>query len=203
MDFQTGGISTPFPRIPNTALFNQFSSGSGILSNTAIPSSPGYSFDPSAMGFNFPFQKQGNNVPNPFQEIGSSNLQNNLASSIESLSSINQDLHWKLQKQRLSMLLAGDHNQRMNINPIEPSFEKPQPISFQNLEIPKADQSFGLKPAAGKEGGIGNGNLSTEWFFGNCYGTMNQGQATSGNNVDHESNSSWSGIQAWSDLSQY
>ncbi|KAE8650202.1 hypothetical protein Csa_010714 [Cucumis sativus] len=33
-----------------------------------------------------------------------------LASSIESLSSLNQDLHWKLQQQRLAMIL-GDHEQ--------------------------------------------------------------------------------------------
>ncbi|KAJ0534692.1 hypothetical protein HanIR_Chr09g0422551 [Helianthus annuus] len=31
---------------------------------------------------------------------------NNLASSIESLSSINQDLHWRLQQQRLAVLLV-------------------------------------------------------------------------------------------------
>ncbi|KAL8532392.1 hypothetical protein ACS0TY_008838 [Phlomoides rotata] len=213
MDFQLGGISAPFPRIPDASLFNKFSSGFGNLSNTssALPSSPCYTFDPSAKnsspvtGFNFPFSstiKQGNSIP-AFQEIGSSNLQNNLASSIESLSSINQDLHWKLQKQRLSMLLVGDNQKGMNnsLQSIEPNVEKPQPILFQNLEIPKADQSCGIKTAGGKDGGIGN--VATEWFFDNPYANMSQTPATSGNNVDENNNSSWSGIQAWNDLSHY
>ncbi|EPS72206.1 hypothetical protein M569_02556, partial [Genlisea aurea] len=67
-----------------------------------------------------------------------------LASSIESLSSLNQDLHWKLQQQRLSMFVSMDNEkQASNFAPfpsIEPPpsttiIQKPQPIMFHNLEI--------------------------------------------------------------------
>ncbi|KAI3462148.1 hypothetical protein Pfo_018811 [Paulownia fortunei] len=211
MDFQLGGIN--FPRLhssPNTGLFNQFSSF-GDISNTcgAISSSPCFSLDPSAgsssplMGFSFPFssslkQGEGNNTAG-FQEMASLNVHSNLASSIESLSSINQDLHWKLQKQRLAMLFVGDNQKENTTLPsIEPLVQKPQPILFQNLDISKPE-SCGIGTPR-KDGACGN--LSTEWFFDNSYATVTPIQATSGSNVN-ENTSNWSGIQAWSDLTQY
>ncbi|KAK4430406.1 Dof zinc finger protein DOF5.7 [Sesamum alatum] len=210
MDFQLGGAGINFPRLntsPNTGLYNHFSSF-GEISNTcgAISSTPCFNLDSSVMGFNtttFPNFKQGegNNSPAGFQELGSMNIHSSLASSIESLSSINQDLHWKLQQQRLSMLFVGDHTQKTNSTNHLPSLDhslvqKPQPVLFQNLEISKPQESCRIGTT--KEAG----NLSTEWFFDNSYASVAPTPATSSSNVN-ENASNWSGIQAWSDLSQY
>ncbi|KAK6154153.1 hypothetical protein DH2020_013792 [Rehmannia glutinosa] len=205
MDFQLN-----FP--PNTGLLNQFSHFDNS-SNTcgAITSNPSFTLDPSAgtssslMGLGFPF----------FQEMGSLNCHSSLTSSIESLSSINQDLHWKLQRQRLAMLFVGDNNNQKennNLTSIEQQTQipqKPQPILFQNLEIPKpSESSCGIINGSPRKYGGGNtpcgNNLSTEWFFDNSYATVNPTPATSGNNnLNENNNSNWSGIQAWSDLTQY
>ncbi|GFP97386.1 dof zinc finger protein dof5.7 [Phtheirospermum japonicum] len=175
MDFQLGGIN--FPKIPpNTGLFNQLSSLDNS-SNTccAISSNPCFNLlDPSAgtssssMGFKF-------------QEMGSLNFHNSLTSSIESLSSINQDLHWKLQRQRLAMLFAGDNNyyyQKENNYTLPPSSETHvQYQKLQNLDISKRPEiSCGKLDGDGGGGTCGNNiniSLSTEWFFDNSYVTMN------------------------------
>ncbi|KAK9112900.1 hypothetical protein Scep_020419 [Stephania cephalantha] len=97
-------------------------------------------------GFSFPVNQSG----------GLMNFNTSLASSIESLSCINQDMHLKLQQQRLGvMLIGGDHHDQEIVvnNHKESSFvddhhhqeiiinqsSKPvlQSISFQNLEVLK------------------------------------------------------------------
>ncbi|PIN23665.1 hypothetical protein CDL12_03611 [Handroanthus impetiginosus] len=169
MDFQLQGINFP----QNTALLNHFPSF-GEISN--------------AISSNFP----GNmNHSHGFQEMGSSNLPSTLANSIESLSSINQDLHLKLQQQRLSMLLANNHKENStNLHFVE----KPEPILFQNLDISKTTESCGIAKK--------DGNLSTEWFFDNSYANGNPNPETGGSN-ENENNSNWSGAQAWSDVAQF
>lgn len=94
-------------------------------------------------------------------------VHSNLASSIESLSSINQELHWKLQQQRLAVLFSGgsgdqseklhtddhqsnmahveeyqfvDHHEQQHRQQISHQTHKLhqlQPILFQNLETGK------------------------------------------------------------------
>ncbi|KAF3633111.1 Dof zinc finger protein DOF5.3 [Capsicum annuum] len=174
MDFQLGGLN--FPRLNNTStstggsIFNQFSTFGDISTTTTncatnIGSSSCFNLDPlgscsgSLLGFNnFPFSssilKQGTTA---VQEMGSMGVHHGtMASSIESLSSINQDLHWKLQQQRLAMLFGGenqkennivsssipfdDQNQNQNQNQNQIQIQKPQPILFQNLEISSSKQ---------------------------------------------------------------
>ncbi|KAL3527500.1 hypothetical protein ACH5RR_012156 [Cinchona calisaya] len=227
MEFQLGGLS--FSRPNNhysspTGLFNQFSSSFGDISTSsaAIGSSPCFSLDPlgssaagSLMGFNFPFSS----VLKPAGEGSSTSGLisgdvncSSLASSIESLSSINQDLHLKLQQQRLAMLYVGE-NQKENNNvlPLEienPIHQKPQPILFHNLETttPRTN-ACGVDNNSRKEDG-GNGNLSTEWFFDHSnYApvtstpTNNSSNGGTNENVDNWNN----GINqaAWSNLSEY
>lgn len=147
-----------------------------------------------------------------------------MASSIESLSSINQDLHWKLQQQRLAMLFGGE-NQKENIvsssiplhddqNQIQ--IQKPQPILFQNLEISSSKQQEHHQEAFGSNNinsrkdcsttttTHGN-NLATEWFFDNSFG-VNPSSTNSDNgnaNEDQNGNNWNTTIQAWSNLNQY
>ncbi|KAL1540773.1 dof zinc finger protein DOF5.7-like [Salvia divinorum] len=114
---------------------------------------------------NYPFNLSTN------QELG---FRSSLTSSMESLSCINQDLHWRLQKQRLAMLLPGDKNNSV----------KPPPI---DMEIPSKRDSYGIKAPRKDDAG----NLSTELFF----------DAGPSNG---ENGSSWStGIQPWTDRSNY
>ncbi|KAI5669727.1 hypothetical protein M9H77_19580 [Catharanthus roseus] len=234
MDFQIGGIN--FPRLHHDSssavaatagghVYNQFSSYGDISSNTspAIVSTPaGFNLDPSLnsnplMGFNFPFSSGFNGGIN--QEMGSVNGNTSLASSIESLSSINQDLHWKLQQQRLAMLYGGEnHQQKETDNTIPPQtsfssldhhhhqnqIQKPQPMFFHNLEISssKAEEANGVDDNSRKEGESGTGNLATEWYFGNSYGPVTPTPTNSTGN-GNENISSWNGMLSWGNLNQY
>ncbi|GKD61329.1 DOF zinc finger protein DOF5.7-like protein [Tanacetum coccineum] len=89
MDFQLNGL-------------NQFSS-----STSSINPPPFMNLD--CLRLKFPLIKQDHSHQlhgglASFQEFG---ITNNLATSIESLSCINQDLHWKLQQQRRASLFSG------------------------------------------------------------------------------------------------
>ncbi|XP_047956690.1 dof zinc finger protein DOF5.7-like [Salvia hispanica] len=136
----------PSPRLPTDAAplkfssamdnFHQFASNFADLS----PQPPCFGLDPSQLGF-----KQGEDLG--FQEMA---RHSSLATSIESLSSINQDLHWKLQQQRLAALLVGgDGGGGQTQKEGSGSIEKAQTIQFQSLENHKTDGSFS----------------NTEWFL--------------------------------------
>ncbi|XVE83040.1 hypothetical protein DITRI_Ditri16bG0054900 [Diplodiscus trichospermus] len=201
MDFQLGGLS--FPRLnPSPAgIYNQFAPYGDSTSSS-------FSLDPSGsssslMGFsNYPLSSVTVGLSGAIQEMGSLNVNSSLASSIESLSSINQDLHWKLQQQRLAMLFGGE-NQKENSTtvssvPLENQAQKPQPILFQNLEVSKPEISAVGNPIKGT-----NNETSTEWFFGNSYApvTPTPTPTTTSNGNDNTSN--WNGVQAWNNLHQY
>lgn len=231
MDFQLGGLSLPrlnhHPSSSSavvTALYNnnnnsQFSpygdvsvTSSGL---TLDPSGSGAAGTNSFMGFNYPLTLGsgsgggGGGVGIHQNNMNSSmSVHSTLASSIESLSSINQDLHWKLQQQRLSMLfgttIGGDNQTQppqkdMQMNDLEKT--QTAPILFQNLEISKPKESAG-----------GGDTAATEWFFGNSYAPpppvtptpTNSGGNGVGGNENNASNWNNHGVvQAWSDLQQY
>ncbi|KAL7603405.1 dof zinc finger protein DOF5.7 [Lactuca sativa] len=205
MDFQLGGL-------------NQFPSSSN--------NPPAY-LNLDSLGFNFPLMKQDHHNHQlhggltSFQDIGATN---NLATSIESLSSINQDLHWKLQQQRLAALFStgggggggggggqSDQQQQQNQIVIESQAQKLQPILFHNLEIPKPSQTS-MASDLRKDGGGGSVGLETEWFFDNSYVPINVDQPTSmapadtnaAGNYQSGSINNWNnGIQVWNQFNQY
>ncbi|XWS29613.1 hypothetical protein CRYUN_Cryun24cG0044200 [Craigia yunnanensis] len=198
MDFKLGELS--FPRLnPSAAgIYNQFAS-------FGDSTSPSFSLDPSGsssslMGFsNYPLSSVTSGL-GAIQEMGSLNVNSSLASSIESLSSINQDLHWKLQQQRLAMLFGGE-NQKENSTtissvPLENQAQKPQPILFQNLEASKPEIS-----AVGNPRKVTSNETATEWFFENSYAPVTPTPTTSSNGNDNTNN--WNGAQTWNDLHQY
>ncbi|KAG4992163.1 hypothetical protein JHK82_025680 [Glycine max] len=212
MDFHLGGL--PFPRLhhhhhPPTT-YNHFSS----FENTSSTSSC-FNLDPSpgttttlsssfAALYNYPFSYNG-----AIQGMSSLNVHSGLASSIESLSSINQDLHWKLQQQRLAMLFGGDNNQKdhSGVNQIENQTQKPQTILFQNLEISKPG-TFPVGDSRKEHGPSGDTHTpSTEWFFGNSYASVTPTPTSSGGGPGNNDNASnWSsgggGVHAWGDVPQ-
>ncbi|XP_061358659.1 dof zinc finger protein DOF5.7-like [Gastrolobium bilobum] len=216
MDFRLGGL--PFPSMQNhhpqtTGIYNQFSSfGDVPASSASATSASGFNLDPSGgsnflLGLNHPFSSSmGNGFTGAVQGMNSMNVHGNLASSIESLSSINQDLHWKLQQQRLAMMLGGENDQRdhssvslSQVN-LENQTQKPQPILFQNLEISKPE-SFPVGNSR-KEGP--NGDTPTEWFFGNPFSSVTPSTTTTinGGNGNENTNNNWSGVHAWGDVQQ-
>ncbi|XP_075507922.1 dof zinc finger protein DOF5.7-like isoform X1 [Primulina tabacum] len=205
MDFQLGGLNLPRLHSTNPSLFNPFASFEHISSSSdAISSSHFLNLNPSA-GANSPVLGFSSATPG-FQEMGALNISSNLASSIESMSCINQDLHWKLQQQRLNMLFT-EGNQKVNSTTLQlasnvevpMSVQRPQPILFQNLDSSK-QHSYGIGTSR-KEG-----DLSTEWFFDNSYATVTPTPAAGGSHGNNHENTShsWNEVQAWSsDLTQY
>ncbi|XVF61490.1 hypothetical protein PTKIN_Ptkin08bG0133700 [Pterospermum kingtungense] len=202
MDFQLGGLS--FPRLNPSAPGTVYSQFASFGDST----SPSFSLDPSGsssslMGFsNYPLSSVTSGLSGAIQEMGSLNVNSSLASSIESLSSINQDLHWKLQQQRLAMLY-GEENQKENTTtvssvPLENQAQKPQPILFQNLEAPSKPE---ISAVGNPRKGTSCNETATEWFFGNSYAPVTPTPTTSSNGNDNTNN--WNGVQAWNDLHQY
>ncbi|KVH92251.1 dof zinc finger protein DOF5.7 [Cynara cardunculus var. scolymus] len=227
MDFQFAGINNNINIPPR---LNHFSSSFGDLSNNPPPF-----INLDSLGFNFPSMKQDHHHHQPhgglsnFQGMGVAdnlhlNPTTNLASSIESLSSINQDLHWRLQQQRLATLLGGtgsddggggggaggepDQQQQQNQIAIESQSQKLQPILFHNLEIPKPSMSSDVR----KDGSGSGGGLETEWFFDNNYAPVNVNPSTemapadinTAGNYQIGSINNWNiGMQAWNQFNQY
>ncbi|XP_057783911.1 dof zinc finger protein DOF5.7-like [Salvia miltiorrhiza] len=151
------------------------------LSNSSPHShTPCFNLDPSSlMGFAFPL-KQGQNLG--FQEMVH---HTNLATSIESLSSINQDLHWKLQQQRLATLFVENATHK----------EASGNIQFQSLpENPKTDSC--LIGTSRKDGSFSN---NTDTFLNNSPPTPHP----AGNNFNGAAGNWSGGIQAWTELSHY
>ncbi|XP_021897555.1 dof zinc finger protein DOF5.7-like [Carica papaya] len=186
MDFQLPRLN-PSP----TGFYNQFSSfgldstctSSFSLDHHHQAGSSGNN-NSSLLGFNYPLSSVAT-TSGAIHDLGSGgsvNVSSNLASSIESLSSLNQDLHWKLQQQRLAMLF-GEENQKENDNVSSVPLEKPQPILFHNLENSRKESV--------------NSETATEWFFGNSYAP------TPTNSTANDTTNNWNGVQAWNDLHQY
>ncbi|XP_010254593.1 PREDICTED: dof zinc finger protein DOF5.7 [Nelumbo nucifera] len=224
MDFQLGS-GLPFSRFHSStaggAYNNQFLSYGDISSTaatTAAATNPScFNIDEvaansgSLMGFNYhapSVSRQGESGGFKFsggiQEMGSMNVHSSLASSIESLSSINQDLHWKLQQQRLAMLFGGENQKESVVSSLptallENQAQKPQPISFQNLDVSKPEVSGVRNPT--KSGVSGSATTTTEWFFDNSY--TQTATTTTAANSNVNTSSSWNGTQAWTDLHQY
>ncbi|KAJ0464351.1 putative transcription factor C2C2-Dof family [Helianthus annuus] len=191
-----------------------FGLGLSTLGGLNFPPRVSNQFSPLAnldpLGYNLPFSSSQQHNENG--ELGSFHHNTDLASSIESLSSINQDLHWKLQQQRLSMLFGGgaenDQRQQKQQVVLEPHHQKLQPILFQNLETSKPSQSTN-EGSSIKVTADGCG-LATEWFFDNSYhAAANLNPTTSANSSgagnDHQNGSvnNWNWIQSWNHLNQY
>ncbi|GAV68569.1 zf-Dof domain-containing protein [Cephalotus follicularis] len=205
MDFNLGGLSFPRLNPSSTGIYNQFASFGDSISPSCFSLDPSGSSG-SLLGFNnnYTLSSVTNGFTGAIQEMGSMNVNTSLASSIESLSSINQDLHWKLQQQRLALLFRGENQKESSVSsvPLENQAAKLQPILFQNLEISKQDV---CAPGNSREGGA-SGETATEWFFGNSFAPVtntNTNSSGNGNGNGNNNTSNWTGVQTWSDLHQY
>ncbi|KAI3922141.1 hypothetical protein MKX01_005830 [Papaver californicum] len=150
----------------------------------------------------------------------------NLTSSIEPLSNMNQELHWKLQQQRLAMLFGvrnHQHNQYSNTsfntttevsgleNQLRHAQKLPLPISFQNLEISKQeaaagavsiDQIVGLQRGvhdAGDDSANYNAQTTTDqWSIFDKYNSTTNNNSTPINTVTTGANEKV--IGSWNDI---
>ncbi|KAF5180209.1 Dof zinc finger protein DOF5.7 [Thalictrum thalictroides] len=189
------------------------------------PPPPPHTSASSLMGFNnnYPISRQQGDHQTAgafnwaIQDNLSMNVHTNLASSIESLSSINQDLHWKLQQQRLAMLYVGEnHKDESNTTTTTTQGggildnqmpQNPQPLLFQNLEISKPEASVVANPNPLMKSGIlgsTTNNNTTEWLFENSY-TPATTTTTSSNSNGNDGGgiNNWNGVQLWSDMHRY
>ncbi|TKY58740.1 Dof zinc finger protein DOF5.7 [Spatholobus suberectus] len=225
VEFHLGGLPFPsslhnHPPTPIPGVFNQFSSFGDVSATNNVLS--GFQLDPppssnSLMGLVPPSAElwslggsQSSTLSDPLNgAMQSMNVHSSLASSIESLSNINQDLHLKLQQQRLAMMFGGDSQKGDNgVSLSQPvnGFDNQkllQPVLFQNLEISKPEES--LPPGSSvKEGPTADTVTSTEWFFGNSYSSVTPATTPSngGNANENDANNNWSGALAWGDLQQ-
>ncbi|GAB2282994.1 hypothetical protein Dimus_017526 [Dionaea muscipula] len=197
IDFQLGSLGTASSSFPRAAtvgggLYNPFSpllisdisTGSQLdLVGTSSASASASASAPAAgstfLGFNYPpAMKQGESFDgSTIQEMGGlihrtcnnvgGGSSSSLASSIESLSTINQELHWKLQQQRLAILYgtqkqiscAAGGGAGAGASMVEKQQkqkqQQQQPIMFQGLEISAGSSSR-------KDG-------PTEWFFDSSF----------------------------------
>ncbi|CAN1840044.1 Dof zinc finger protein DOF5.7 [Linum perenne] len=142
---------------------------------------------------------------------------------------MNQDLHWKLQQQRLAMLF-GDSSSSDQHNKdgrggggsgVE--LEKPQPILFRDLGELNNNNMKHQQDCSGTSGRAGGESAATEWFFGNSYGQVTAAAATGDvdqastnpgsnpNEIQHHQQQTSSGmswnvggtVQAWSHMHPY
>ncbi|KAK1410628.1 hypothetical protein QVD17_37165 [Tagetes erecta] len=217
LDFQLSGLNI-LPRVTSP---NQFTSSNQYSLLNLDP-----------LGYNLPFSSSHINVMKQehnqnggefgsFNEMGTTtsnhiyHIKTDLATSIESLSSINQDLHWKLQQQRLGMLFGGENDEQQQQKKKQVVLEthdhdqKLQPILFHNLETSKPVQSSMDGDHSRKQTGSGCG-LATEWFFdNNGYAPVINPNRTNSSGAGNDQNGSmnnWNinGIQDWNDnLNQY
>ncbi|KAK4748860.1 hypothetical protein SAY87_015446 [Trapa incisa] len=195
VDFQLGSLSS-FPRLPMPPYppqpFAETPTGQlgyypSVLSSSSSPTA-------AAASAGLLFSGSAATTAGQESEAGSMNIQSSLASSIESLSSLNQDLHWKLQQQRLAMLLATSHSNSISIEAQRDAFasasasaatafgtpatttslslettiqvvHRPQPVSFQSQEFMQIKPDNFYSRKQGE-------STATEWFFGNSYNTL-------------------------------
>ncbi|XP_068655646.1 dof zinc finger protein DOF5.7-like [Aristolochia californica] len=209
MDYHLGGL--PFSRLhsPASGVFNQFFSFGDLSSNvtnhtTSTSLVCSSALEPGQvsplMGFNYPVSsgfRQGESgaYGGAVQEMAPASVHSNIASSIESLSSINQDLHWKLQQQRLASLFGADNRRTTDFSAaslMDGNHNQPLPNLFQTWESSKPGKFCGNP----KKGGVGEN--SEEWFFENSY---NAGSGNGGNN--NNNSNSWGEIRTWNELHQY
>ncbi|CAI0419756.1 unnamed protein product [Linum tenue] len=185
------------------------SSSSSSAAATTSSSPEGFSLEPPTMTMMMTMRGGGAG--------GSMNVNTSLASSIESLSCMNQDLHWKLQQQRLSTLFGDNNNVKddgggaIGLPRQQREPEKPQPILFRDLGEIRMD---GGKPeVVVGGGGKGDGEAATEWFFGNSYGQVvgsgGSASAAAAAAASNNGGANWNGggngggLQAWGDLNPY
>ncbi|KAJ6832475.1 putative dof zinc finger protein DOF5.7-like [Iris pallida] len=100
-----------------------------------------------------------------------------IAASIESLSSINQDLHWKLQQQRLQAMLYGGGDAA-------------------------AAECSAATGVAAESAAADNVNNTTAWFLENPYSMHNVSSSHHHTATDDNASDDWSGMHTWSDVHQ-
>ncbi|RRT77247.1 hypothetical protein B296_00008052 [Ensete ventricosum] len=185
MDFHIGlpPVSTLqyAPAAPGVFNFNQFItfrdiSHSATFSSAATPAVGAY-----------------NEIGGTSSSAGNSS---NVVSSVESLSSINTDLHWKLQQQRLDMLLGGEaHKESRMYDPDQ------QKLNSCKVEEKPTDDVCGVS-------GSSNAYVST-WFLESSYAMppstsiINSCTNSSTKSNCNINSSLWDGIPAWSDMPQF
>ncbi|KAG0489116.1 hypothetical protein HPP92_007772 [Vanilla planifolia] len=183
IDFHLGFV--PFSRLQHPAV-SQFNSSACFSASGGTSNAAGSNL----AGFSYPIGGSSSNGTS-CSNYGS------IASSIESLSSINQNLHWRLQQQRLAMFIGGD----ARIGSAMPAMENPvEPSCFGVDESNKGEIFWDSADANGSRKTCDTG---TAWFLDGSFAMP----ASEANNVDIANSGNavneWNGITAWNDVQQF
>ncbi|XP_020687455.1 dof zinc finger protein DOF5.7 [Dendrobium catenatum] len=180
------------------------SSSASSSSSSLLPLNPepGKALTQTAMDLFLPFSYGANTAASMagFSYNGRNSNYGSIASSIESLSSINQDLHWRLQQQRMQFLFGGELAQKDNI------------VSFMNSQVVEPN-CFGMAEnnkgeifgdSSGANGSRKGSETGTAWFLDGSFAMP----APSPINTDVDMNnpnsvSDWNGISGWSDVHNF
>lgn len=175
--------------------------------------SPPMDFNSPPMDFNYPVLALENTSGRCSGAIqnNNNNNNNNIVDTIESLSCINQELHWKLQQQRLGVLFGN------NIGDQHEAQKSDETSSFllQNVEeeLSRSDLNAASNNIIddSRRKLVTNGETAaTEWFFGNSYAvqtppvTTTYTTPTNSNSNGNENATTWNNgvVQVWSTVLQ-
>ncbi|MQL76680.1 hypothetical protein Taro_009069 [Colocasia esculenta] len=247
VDFHLGGgAGLPFSRLhhPSAAgpggVFNGaatdgaaanhlISFGDLSCSAAALPAEAAGATPAPLLGFSYPIQAV---ASSPFIDMGVgaagdattpgtnlATMHSNLAVSIESLSSINQGLHWKLQQQRLAMFFGGDQSQQQHPGKggSDPAATAALPAALlegtnrhMSCHMPASSKEMCATAAAATAGVSTKGSMvgdatssTTEWFLDNSTTYTAPNAHISLNSSGNAASSNWNGIQAWNDMHQF
>ncbi|KAG4921493.1 hypothetical protein GLYMA_18G150800v4 [Glycine max] len=240
VEFNLGALPFPsrlntnhhIPTIINTGLFNnnqlspfldvksalfQLDAPPAALSNSLMGIAP-----PSAQNNNFWAlgRSQSSTLSDPLNSTMQSmqqslNVHSSLASSIESLSCVNRDLHLKMQQQRYATMMSGgdthhkgDENSGVSFPQTVNGFENQKlvmnPVMFQK---PVESLPAGSAVTEGPSGAsVTTVAPPTEWFFGNSsFPSTGNGGGNGNNNINiniNDANNNWSDALAWGNFQQ-
>ncbi|XP_020080063.1 dof zinc finger protein DOF5.7 [Ananas comosus] len=227
-DFQLGVL--PFSRLHSPAASGMFATANqqyvafgDMIAPSPAPgdriSHPAAASHASSMASFASFPTPAGGFPGETAAVNSS-TRSSIASSIESLSSINQDLHWKLQQQRLAMFFGGETYKESGASSalpghfLEGSFHAPDGSKSQ------AASAAGCSGGSRKGGFGATDHTAPAWLIDSCYNIPCSGSAAvttaittannnnnnnnSSSNDDNNNSSNWNGIPAaWSDMPQF
>ncbi|CAL9186835.1 dof zinc finger protein DOF5.7-like [Musa acuminata AAA Group] len=207
--FQVGVL--PFSGLHSLAASDVFN-GNQCISFGDMISSPGATMSSSSgmaatpmMEYRHPASAVGvySDTGGCSSSVGNSHANKSIAPSIESLSSINQDLHWKLQQQRLAIFFGGQtHTDSSSSRSSMPAYPTP---SSKDAGL-EGNESTKVRVSS-------EHNTSPVWFIESSSYTIPLATTTTtntttimtNNNNSSNNTSTWNGTPwpAWSDMPQF
>ncbi|XP_020580213.1 dof zinc finger protein DOF5.7-like [Phalaenopsis equestris] len=177
------------------------SSSSSSLLPLNLPE-PGKALTQTAMDLFLPFSF-GANAATSMGGLSYNSRNSNygsIASSIESLSCINQDLHWRLQQQRMQLLFGGELGERENVV----SFVNNQVVEPSCLGMAENSKGDIFGDSSGVNGTRKTSETETAWFLDGSFAIPPPPTINTDVDMNNANSvSDWNGISGWSDVHNF